>query len=222
MMHTYRMSKKLGEVERMKRKIVTMEQKPLLYIDQPTLSPVPFKMQDKFYAKDEPIKKKEFTQQGHKKKRKEGFLIEERPREYDEIKIEIENKEKLESLEKKSNQFEMNEKETKERKENEKKNTEVKMENKEDDRPLLFSNPIFSFQPLKSFKDMTIEERLKYLASFPKNSAPFPCEFITNTKRYKGNLISYDDQHVNISTFSGKEISILKSDLQYIRIIGLL
>lgn len=220
MMHTYRMSKKLGEVERMKRKIVTMEQKPLLYIDQPTLSPVPFKMQDKFYVKDEPIKKKESTQQGHKKKRKDGLHLEERPREYDEIKIEIENKETLESPEKKSNQFEMNEKETKERKENEKKNTEVKMENMEDDRPLLFSNPIFSFQPLKSFKDMTIEERLEYLSNFPENSAPFPCEFITNTKRYKGNLLSYDERNVNISTFSGKEISILKTDLQYIRIIG--
>lgn len=215
----------------MKRKIVTMEQKPLLYIEQPTLSPVSFKMQEKFYAKDEPkkdiLKKKESIQQNQKKKRKEGLHFEERLHQYDEIEIEIKNKERIESLEKKPNPIEMNEKEMNkkelnEKTVNEKKNKEMKVENKEHDTPLLLSNPVFSFQPLKSFKDMTIEERLKYLASFPKNSAPFPCEFITDTKRYRGNLVSYDDRNVKIATFSGKQISILKTDLQYIRIMALL
>lgn len=215
----------------MKRKIVTMEQKPLLYIDQPTLSPVSFKMQEKFYAKDEPkndiLKKKESIQQNQKKKRKEGPHIEERLQQYDEIEIDIKNKEKIESLDKKPNPIkinekEINQKELNEKTVNEKKNEEMKVENKEHDTPLLLSNSVFSFQPLKSFKDMTIEERLKYLARFPKNSAPFPCEFITDTKRYRGNLVAYDDQNVKIATFSGKQISILKTDLQYIRIMGLL
>lgn len=215
----------------MKRKIVTMEQKPLLYIDQPTLSPVSFKMQEKFYAKDEPkkdiLKKKESIQQNQKKKRKEGLHLEERLQQYDEIEIEIKNREKIESLDKKPNPIEINEKEINqkelnEKTVNEKKNEEMKVENKEHDTPLLLSNPVFSFQPLKSFKDMTIEERLKYLARFPKNSAPFPCEFITDTKRYRGKLVAYDDQNVKIATFSGKQISILKTDLQYIRIMALL
>ena len=42
---------------------------------------------------------------------------------------------------------------------------------------------IARFRPVKSFRNMSIEEKIHYLAGFPVSQPPFPCEFITNVEQ---------------------------------------
>src|SRR4051812_10799603 len=45
-----------------------------------------------------------------------------------------------------------------------------------------------TFNRVKSFKEMNIEERLDYLINYPKVLPPAPCVFVTEEKSYQGYL----------------------------------
>ncbi|CAM4057958.1 CotO family spore coat protein [Lederbergia lenta] len=72
---------------------------------------------------------------------------------------------------------------------------------------------------VKSFREMDIEEKLRYLSSFPENQPPYPCEFVTNNQRYQGIVISLNNEQASIKTFSDAVIDIMVSDVKAIRII---
>lgn len=55
-----------------------------------------------------------------------------------------------------------------------------------------------SFNRVKPFKEMNLEERLEYLINYPKVLPPAPCVFVTEEKNYQGYLIEYDSQNVTI------------------------
>jgi len=74
---------------------------------------------------------------------------------------------------------------------------------------------------LKSFREMDIEERLDYLAYFPKKLPPVPCLFQTKTKEIRGTLMEKTEEQVVIKLFDKTEIALPINDLIAIRMIGL-
>lgn len=87
--------------------------------------------------------------------------------------------------------------------------------------------PIKQLQPkniggmkkVKSFREMDIEEKLRYLSSFPENQPPYPCEFITENQRYQGIVLSFNNGLASIKTFSDAVVNVTVSDVKAIRII---
>ena len=55
-----------------------------------------------------------------------------------------------------------------------------------------------SFNRVKPFKEMDLNERLDYLINFPKVLPPVPCVFYTAEKNYQGYLTEYDQDQVTI------------------------
>jgi hypothetical protein len=55
-----------------------------------------------------------------------------------------------------------------------------------------------TFNRVKSFKEMTLMERLEYLQNFPKALPPVPCVFYTEEKNVQGYLVEYNEQDVTI------------------------
>lgn len=79
----------------------------------------------------------------------------------------------------------------------------------------------WNLTPVKSFKDMSIPEKLQYLAHLPSSQPPFPCEFITHEQSIKGVLNKYieGDDKFTVMNFKGELEEIVKNDLKAIRII---
>lgn len=69
----------------------------------------------------------------------------------------------------------------------------------------------FSFQRVKPFKEMDVEERLKYLLNFPKQLPPVPCLISTEEKTYRGIVQS-------MPTVSEVEIKLMDQSLETINI----
>ncbi|MEH7073749.1 CotO family spore coat protein [Neobacillus drentensis] len=55
-----------------------------------------------------------------------------------------------------------------------------------------------SFNRVKPFKEMNIEERLNYLHNYPRVLPPARCVFATEEKNYQGYLTEYDGQECTI------------------------
>ncbi|WP_062104412.1 CotO family spore coat protein [Bacillus niameyensis] len=79
----------------------------------------------------------------------------------------------------------------------------------------------WNLTPVKSFKDMSIPEKLQYLAQLPSSQPPFPCEFITQNQRVKGVLDKCieGEEKFTVMNFKGEIKEIVKGDLKSIRII---
>lgn len=80
--------------------------------------------------------------------------------------------------------------------------------------PRVFSG----MRKVKSFREMTIEERLRYLSSFPISQPPYPCEFITEGAQYQGFVMKYENEQVSIKT-PEEIIDIDSKEVKAIRII---
>jgi hypothetical protein len=79
----------------------------------------------------------------------------------------------------------------------------------------------YSFKRLKSFKDMSLEEKLNYLINFPKLLPPVPCIFVTNSTSVRGIILSKNEQSIEVKQFNDKIESIELNDLVEIKMIGL-
>lgn len=78
-----------------------------------------------------------------------------------------------------------------------------------------------SFQRVKSFKEMSIMEKLKYLMEFPKQLPPVPCLFIANGNTVKGFLNDQLNEFIEIRLLNGKTMKISLEELEDIKMIGL-
>jgi hypothetical protein len=78
-----------------------------------------------------------------------------------------------------------------------------------------------SFNRVKSFKELSIEERLEYLINFPKVLPPVPCVFQTDSDKYHGYLTDYQDSVVTIQFHDQSTVNIPVKDLKDIVMIGI-
>ncbi|MFK4998156.1 hypothetical protein ACI2OX_14765 [Bacillus sp. N9] len=45
---------------------------------------------------------------------------------------------------------------------------------------------------VKSFREMSVGEKLSYLSGFSVSRPPYYCEFITKEERYQGSVLKYE------------------------------
>ncbi len=74
---------------------------------------------------------------------------------------------------------------------------------------------------VKPFKEKTIEEKTEYLAHYIMGRPPFPCEFVTDERKYKGVLLTNNKHDIEIKTFQEENIVLKKNSIKAITIIGL-
>lgn len=79
----------------------------------------------------------------------------------------------------------------------------------------------YSFKRVKSFREMSIVEKLNYLGNFPKQLPPVPCIFMTKASSIKGFLIQLMGDTVEIKQFNNKMVELSVNDLIDIKMIGL-
>ncbi|MGD6855219.1 CotO family spore coat protein [Bacillus infantis] len=79
----------------------------------------------------------------------------------------------------------------------------------------------FSFQRVKPFKEMNVEERLEYLVNFPKQLPPVPCLIFTEEKTFRGIVQSMPSEHeVEIKLMDQSLETISIKSIKEIRMIG--
>jgi hypothetical protein len=79
----------------------------------------------------------------------------------------------------------------------------------------------FSFKRVKPFREMNIDEKLDYLANFPRQLPPVPCLFQTENKAMRGLLKEKSGDVVVLKLFDKTEVSVPINDLIEVRMIGL-
>ncbi|WP_080847119.1 CotO family spore coat protein [Cytobacillus gottheilii] len=78
-----------------------------------------------------------------------------------------------------------------------------------------------SFTRLKSFKEMTVLERLHYLDHFPKQLPPVACIFESTDSSVKGFLVNKTDFVIDVKTFNNNVETLDIRDLISVKMIGL-
>jgi hypothetical protein len=78
----------------------------------------------------------------------------------------------------------------------------------------------YSFQRVKNFKEMTIDEKLTYLENFPEQLEPVPCLFFTPNTTYTGILHRKTDDKIDIILPNHTQKTISKKELHEIRMLG--
>ncbi|BCB03062.1 CotO family spore coat protein [Bacillus sp. KH172YL63] len=78
-----------------------------------------------------------------------------------------------------------------------------------------------SFQRLKPFRDLTIEEKLAYISASISGKVPFPCEFSNGEVTVKGVIVNDEGNDIIIKSFHGEEVPMEKRGIQTIKMIGL-
>jgi len=68
---------------------------------------------------------------------------------------------------------------------------------------------------------MDVEEKLDYLANFPRQLPPVPCLFQTEGKAVRGILKEKNNREVIVKLFDQTESTILIKDLVEVRMVGL-
>ena len=79
----------------------------------------------------------------------------------------------------------------------------------------------YSFNRVKSFKEMNTIERLNYLVHFPKLLPPVPCVFVTKSRSVKGFLVEQTEDSIEIKQFNDKMMQISIRELIEVKMIGL-
>ncbi|MBA4536415.1 hypothetical protein H1Z61_04465 [Bacillus aquiflavi] len=98
---------------------------------------------------------------------------------------------------------------------------EIRVDQLENEEEVISTNKTSPFQRVKSFKEMGLEERVQYLANFPKQLPSVPCLFKTKERTYKGFLVQYDDKKtVTIKLYDKTEATIAVSELLEVKMIG--
>ncbi|PAQ14368.1 hypothetical protein CD798_10890 [Bacillaceae bacterium SAOS 7] len=72
-------------------------------------------------------------------------------------------------------------------------------------------------KPVKSFQDMTIDEKLEHLS---RQFIPFPCEFICKDQSYRGVLKEWNNKQMKVKSFKEEIVMIDREDLKQIKLIG--
>ncbi len=73
----------------------------------------------------------------------------------------------------------------------------------------------------KSFKDMTIAEKLAYLTRLPNQMPKMKCEIIAGEKKYRGIVLQYDENIVTLKTFQRpSRVEIPFEDISDIKLKG--
>lgn len=85
--------------------------------------------------------------------------------------------------------------------------------------PDLKERKTWKLSPVKSFRSMTIPEKLQYLSRFPKSQPPYACEFITEANRARGFLDSFGEGKVGIRNSQGEIVELQVNEIKAIRII---
>jgi Spore coat protein CotO len=98
--------------------------------------------------------------------------------------------------------------------------------NKQDQKEAPSSNPTrkkqsYSFNRVKSFKEMNTVERLNYLVHFPKLLPPVPCVFVTKSRSVKGFLVNKTEDAIEIKQFNDQMMQISIGELIEVKMIGL-
>jgi len=78
-----------------------------------------------------------------------------------------------------------------------------------------------AFRRLKSFKEMSIDEKLTYLLNFPKQLPPVPCIVITESQNVRGFVIGKDEQFVQLNLMNESVMKIALKSIQEVKMIGL-
>ncbi len=79
----------------------------------------------------------------------------------------------------------------------------------------------YSFNRVKSFKEMNTIERLNYLVHFPKLLPPVPCVFVTKSRSVKGFLMNKEEDSIEVKQFNDQMIQISIGELIEVKMIGL-
>jgi hypothetical protein len=79
----------------------------------------------------------------------------------------------------------------------------------------------YSFNRVKSFKEMNTIERLNYLVHFPKLLPPVPCVFVTKSRSVKGFLVKKTEDAIEIKQFNDQMMQISLGELIEVKMIGL-
>ncbi|MFC5463983.1 CotO family spore coat protein [Lederbergia graminis] len=85
--------------------------------------------------------------------------------------------------------------------------------------PDLKERKTWKLSPVKSFRSMSIPEKLQYLSRFPKSQPPYACEFITESNRARGFLDSFGEGKVGIRNSQGEIVELQVNEIKGIRII---
>lgn len=78
-----------------------------------------------------------------------------------------------------------------------------------------------SFKRVKSFKEMTITERLEYLLNFPKQLPPVPCIVITINENVRGFVTALDGEKVELKLMDQTLTTINVHTIQEVKMIGI-
>lgn len=78
-----------------------------------------------------------------------------------------------------------------------------------------------SLKKVKRFKEMTIDEKLEYLANFPRVLPPVPCLYTTNEGSYSGTLLNYSEEEVEIRLLNGKSVPLKTASILEIKMLVL-
>ncbi|PKG25561.1 CotO family spore coat protein [Niallia nealsonii] len=78
-----------------------------------------------------------------------------------------------------------------------------------------------AFKRLKSFKEMSTDEKLIYLLNFPKQLPPVPCIVVTESQNVRGFVIGKDEQYVQLKLMNESVMKISLEKIQEVKMIGL-
>lgn len=192
------------------------QRSPFLYIQQPSLKPPEGKMQKTFSTKEAEEKRKqqliiqaakEAEQQAanpeKKVKRKNKYVAEELNGETGIFGAPIKKQTDLPSSEEVQEIIAQYDEEKRE---------DTPKETDEQQRS--------TFRRMKSFREMSIPERLEYLHQFPKQLPPVPCQIQTKANSIRGFLVGKTAEKIDVRLFDKSVISILINDIQAVTMIG--
>ncbi|MED3572357.1 CotO family spore coat protein [Cytobacillus praedii] len=184
------------------------EKEPLFYIQQPTFQFPTIKMQETYSSKRaEPLEKAQMNK-----------LIETNTKQVVEEEKEAGTKLQKEAIEEKLNE---NDSFQHEKVQDKLEAFETDRRKKEENTASAFRTERKpSFQRVKSFKEMSIMERLQYLMEFPKQLPPVPCLFIANGNTFKGFLNDQLNEYIEIKLLNGKIMNILLTELEDVKMVG--
>jgi hypothetical protein len=183
------------------------KREPLLYIHQPEFQPPEGKMQESFSAKQAEKRKQQLLKQ----KKPQNTLADSEEKKPAKTK-EVHEESVLESTTNKNKtplSAEQVQK-TIEEYDNTSSNDNQKRQHQG-----------FSFRRVKPFREMDVNERLDYLANFPKQLPPVPCLFQTENKAMRGILMEKSTDQIVLKLFDKTEVAIPVEDIIEVRIIGL-
>ncbi|MCJ8006014.1 CotO family spore coat protein [Lederbergia wuyishanensis] len=192
------------------------KEEPLLYIHQPKFNKPGRSMQDHYLSEDLPEEVQVDRNLTQNRQKKHLFTLP--PLENEKV-IEV-----VEEIQEEAKNETQNETEVETQ-------GEVQEENQGEEKKTISAADYFrrnaattkrkswNLTPVKTFRDMSIPEKLQYLSGFPSSQQPYSCEFITEKEQYRGTLSKYDNNQIFVKNFQGDIEEVDVKDLQAIKII---